>query len=71
MPPSGKLRHVALVRTDGSEERSATIIRVTSIGELRTTLVVTSYQRTLLRNTMYVYYVCSVSSQRSSVARYG
>jgi hypothetical protein len=36
------LRHVALVRTDVSEERSASFIRVTRIGELGTTLAVTS-----------------------------
>jgi hypothetical protein len=42
MPPSGMIRHVALVRTDVSEEHSAYIIRVTRFGELGTTLVVTS-----------------------------
>jgi hypothetical protein len=36
------LRRVALVRTDVSEEFSAPIIRMTIIGELGTTLVVTS-----------------------------
>jgi hypothetical protein len=36
------LLHVALVRTDVSEELSASFIRVTRIGELRTTLAVTS-----------------------------
>jgi hypothetical protein len=36
------LRHVVLVRTDVSEERSASFIRVTRIGELGTTLPVTS-----------------------------
>jgi hypothetical protein len=41
MPSSGMLRRVALVRTDVSEEFSATsIIRVTRIGELGTTLAV-------------------------------
>jgi hypothetical protein len=35
-------RHVALVRTDVSEELSASIIRVTRIGELGTKLAVTS-----------------------------
>jgi hypothetical protein len=44
------LRHVALVRTDDSEELSPTFIRVTRIGELRTTLVVTNNRRTLRRN---------------------
>jgi hypothetical protein len=40
MASSGMLRHVALVRTDVSEELSASIIRVTRIGELGTTLAV-------------------------------
>jgi hypothetical protein len=44
------LRRVALVRTDVSEERSAYFIRVTRIGELATTLAVTSNRRTLRRN---------------------
>jgi hypothetical protein len=46
------LRHVALVRTDISEELSASFIRVTRIGGLGTTLAVTSNRRTLvfLRN---------------------
>jgi hypothetical protein len=35
---SGMLRRVALVRTDVSEEPSASFIRVTRIGELGTTL---------------------------------
>jgi hypothetical protein len=51
MPPSpGILRRVALVRTDLSEELSASIIRVTRIGELGTTLAVTNNRRTLPRN---------------------
>jgi hypothetical protein len=36
MTSSGMLRHVALVRTDVSEELSASIIRVTRISELGT-----------------------------------
>jgi hypothetical protein len=36
MASSGTLRRVALVRTDVSEELSASIIRVTEIGELGT-----------------------------------
>jgi hypothetical protein len=36
------LRHVAPVRTDVSEELSASFIRVTKIGELGTTLAVTN-----------------------------
>jgi hypothetical protein len=39
MPPSGTLRRVALVRTYVSEGFSASIIRVTRIGELGTTVV--------------------------------
>jgi hypothetical protein len=42
------LRRVALVRTDVSEELSASIIRVTRIGELGTTLAVRSVQRLLV-----------------------
>jgi hypothetical protein len=45
------LRLVALVRTDVSEELSASFIMVTRIGELGTTLAVTSNRRTL-RNTI-------------------
>jgi hypothetical protein len=41
MVSSRILRHVALLRTDGSEELSASFIRVTRIGELGTTLAVT------------------------------
>jgi hypothetical protein len=44
---SGMLRRVALVRTDVSEERSATFIRGTSIRELGKTRDVTSNRRTL------------------------
>jgi hypothetical protein len=55
MPSSGMLRHVTLVRTDISEERIASIIRVTRIGKLGTTLAVISNQSTLQRNTMYMY----------------
>jgi hypothetical protein len=42
MVSSGMLRRVVLVKTDVSEELSASFIRVTRIGELRTTLTVTS-----------------------------
>jgi hypothetical protein len=42
------LRHVALVRTDVSEELSASFIRVTRISELGTTLAVTSKRRLLV-----------------------
>jgi hypothetical protein len=46
------LRHVALVRTDFSEELTASFIRVTRIGELGTTLAVTSNRCMLRRNTI-------------------
>jgi hypothetical protein len=45
-------RRVALVVTDVSEERRVSIIRVTRIGELGTTLAVTSNWRNLRRNTV-------------------
>jgi hypothetical protein len=48
---SGILRRVTLLRTDVSEELSASFIRVTSIGELGTMLAVTSNRSTLRRNT--------------------
>jgi hypothetical protein len=46
------LRRVVLVRTHDSEELSASFIRVTRIGELGTTLAVTSNRRTLRLVTM-------------------
>jgi hypothetical protein len=47
------LRHVAIVRTDVSEDPGASI-RVTRIGVLGTTQAATSNRRTLQRNTKYV-----------------
>jgi hypothetical protein len=47
---SGRLRRVALVRTDVSEELSSSIIRVIRIRELRKTLALTNNRRTLRRN---------------------
>jgi hypothetical protein len=41
MPSSGMLRRVALVETDPMVELSASIFRVTRIGEVGTTLSVT------------------------------
>jgi hypothetical protein len=51
MASSGMLRRVALVRTDVSEGLSSSFIRLTRIGELGTTLALTSNRRTLRRNT--------------------
>jgi hypothetical protein len=47
MASSVLLRRVALVRTDVSEELSASIVTVTRIGELGTTLGVTSNRRSM------------------------
>jgi hypothetical protein len=52
MVPSGMISRVALVRTDSSEERIASIIGMTRIYELETTLAVTTNRRTLRRNNM-------------------
>jgi hypothetical protein len=50
------LRRVALVRTEVSEELCASLISVTRIGELGTTLALTSNRRTLRRNTKSPYH---------------
>jgi hypothetical protein len=52
MASSGMLRRVALAKTEVSEELKASFIRLTRIGELGTTLAVTSNRRTLRR----IYY---------------
>jgi hypothetical protein len=53
------LRLVALVRTDVSEELSASIIRATRIGELGTMSAVTStYER---RSTVFTQYIFTAS----------
>jgi hypothetical protein len=53
------LHRVVLVRTDVSEKLSASIIRVTRIGELGTTLAVTINRRTLRRIVLYLVNVPS------------
>jgi hypothetical protein len=58
MASSGMLRRVALVRTEVSEELSASFIRVTRMGEPGTMLAVTSNRRTLRRNTWYFFAAC-------------
>jgi hypothetical protein len=49
MPSSGMLRRLILVRTKVSEERIASIIKVTRIGEVGTTLKVIRNQSNLLQ----------------------
>jgi hypothetical protein len=49
------LRRVALVRTDISEERIASINRATIIGKLVTTLTVTSNRSTLMMEAKHSY----------------
>jgi hypothetical protein len=51
------LRRVDLVRTDVSEELSASI-RATGIGELGTTRALIINRRTLRRNTKYFFAAC-------------
>jgi hypothetical protein len=62
MPSSGMLGHMAVVRTDVSEERIVSITRLTRSGRLGTTLAVTSNRNRLRRNTMYLLctYVCII-----------
>jgi hypothetical protein len=65
MPSSEMLRHVAIVRTDVSEERIAPIIRVTRIGELGTTLAVTSNIYTgsiLIRSVLPLLVIANIPS---------
>jgi hypothetical protein len=57
MVSCGMLRRVALVRTDVSKELSTSFIRVRRIGEVRTTLTVTSNR-------------LGISLQRALVASY-
>jgi hypothetical protein len=67
------LRRVALVRTDFSEETSASFIRVTRIGELGTTLLATSsasiasHRRENLKSYDFKYVLKNVLSELLNV----
>jgi hypothetical protein len=63
MPSYRILRRVAVVKNDVSEERSVSIIRMTRIGELRTTLAATN--KYALRNARKHYQIERKSTERS------
>jgi hypothetical protein len=54
MVSTGMIRRVALVRTEVSEEISASVIRGTRVVEIWTTIAVTSNRRTLLVSVSFV-----------------
>jgi hypothetical protein len=66
MASSGMLRRVALVRTDVSEELSASFIRVTRIAELGTTLAVTSNLHSHCRENFKSYMAKTVRKIKES-----
>jgi hypothetical protein len=61
------LRRMALLTTDVSEELSASLIRVTRIGELGTTLAVTSNRRTLRKIPIFLRSVLRLLVTASAV----
>jgi hypothetical protein len=65
MASSGMLRRMVLVRTDVWEEPSAFFIRVTRIGELETTLAVTSNRRSLRRLLLNIGLVMALNTQET------
>jgi hypothetical protein len=69
MVSSGMLRRVDLVRTDVSEEPSASLIRVTRIGELGTRVSVASYG--YVPSSPILVTLMIISSLHASVASYG
>jgi hypothetical protein len=71
MPSSGMLRRATLVRTNVSEERIVYIIRETRIGELGTTLALTSNRSTLRRYTIIYCHVLRVGSVTDNSTRIG
>jgi hypothetical protein len=71
MVSSGILCRVALVITDVSEDLSASFIRVKRIGELGTTLALTSNRRTLRRSTKLLVTVSVVRSSPILILKKG
>jgi hypothetical protein len=69
MPSPGMLCPMALIRTNELEELSASIIKVTRIGEIRTSAV-TSNCRTLRTNIMWERSV-SIEHQTEDAERSG
>jgi hypothetical protein len=67
MPFSLMLRRVALVRSDVSEERIVTIIKVRRIGELGTMLAITSKRNSLGRYTGIILQCATVADYRFHV----
>jgi hypothetical protein len=67
MASSVMLRRVALVRTDVSGELSASFIMVTRIGELGTTLAVTSNRSMLRRNEYFIVTTLKTSNLTMTV----
>jgi hypothetical protein len=59
MPFSGMLRHVVVVRTDFSEEHITSIIKVTRIGQLGTSAVI-SNRSMLLHYAVYIVFLHSM-----------
>jgi hypothetical protein len=64
------LRHVALVKSGGSEELSAPFIRVTRIGELGTTPAVTSNRRKLRFDEGGARFLRNVGSYKSHMVQH-
>jgi hypothetical protein len=67
MPSSGMLCCVTFIRIDVSEERIATIIRMTRIGELETTSEVNRNRFALRRNTIITLKMVALSSSETSI----
>jgi DNA-binding TFAR19-related protein (PDSD5 family) len=63
------LRRVAHVRTDVSEELSASFIRMTGIGEIRTTLALTSNRRLLVTFRVFLRMASSGMLRRVALVR--